>query len=232
MRGGVDGNTPLPAPQVSLRCRVAPEAHPAALRLHAPKNSLRRDGREMPTAPVVAPEGERAGDAGCITPGSCGVAFFAVPHHLRGTSRAGTSRRALGPDDPPLTLAVADGWLAAIATESGFAIEVRRRPASAQGSLSIAARDLPGAASELAAAWPHAHALRKMQWRGARITDCGRFVQVLADDTGARVEFAGIALRARDEVRAVANFVLAWAAWVERPAPIAATTTRGRRLTA
>lgn len=160
------------------------------------------------------------------------MAFFAVPHHLRGTSRPGTSGRALGPDDPPLTLAVADGWLAAIATESGFAIEVRRRPASAQASYSIFARDLPGAANELAAAWPRATALRKMQWRGARITDCGRFVQVLADDDGARVEFAGIALLTRDEVRAAASFVLAWAAWAERPAPLAATPARGRRLTA
>ncbi|MCC6388451.1 MAG: hypothetical protein IT302_13840 [Dehalococcoidia bacterium] len=159
------------------------------------------------------------------------MALFALPHRPHG-SRAGTGPRTLDDREPTPTLAIAGGWLTATETEAGFAIEVRARSADRPGATIVLARNLAAAAAELADAWPRAKRLRRLQWRGARITDCGRFVQVLADDAGARVEFAGVPLRTRDEVRAAAQFMLAWATWVARPAPIATAPVRGRRVTA
>jgi len=189
-------------------------------------------GAKCPRAALLLRHGRCRETLAASHPGDIGVALFALPHRPHSSSRARTGGRPSDDREPAPALTLAGGWLAATTTENGIAIDVRRRAASLPGTTSIPGSDLGAAAAELADAWPRAKRLRGMHWRGARITDCGRFVRVLADDAGASVEFAGMPLRTRDEVRAATRFVLAWAAWVERPAPVATTTAPGRRVTA
>ena len=205
--------------------------------LQRPKNTRSFTAAKCSRRALLHGQGRpgRTLSATCL--GGSRVAFFGVAQHLgsghtwKGPGRGKEAAGNVPVDPPPLILTVSDGWFVAAVTADGPGVEVRHRAGAAGVPVrtTVSLREARAAAAELAAAWPRLRKVRRHHWQGVRITDCGRFVRLTVDDTGAAAEVWGIALRSREEIHAAADWLEAWARWAERPVT-AAQPVPGRRI--
>ena len=63
---------------------------------------------------------------------------------------------------------------------------------------------------EIRSAWPQLQRLRRAQWPGARISEMGRFVALVADDESCHAAVLGLTLVRREQLDRVARWLDSW----------------------